>query len=78
MEKTSKTKESCGKCRFALDHDIDPCQVYCRRNPPQHTMANVSVKGEGGEIVMSTQWQFPLMFREGWCGEFRAKGATRG
>jgi hypothetical protein len=78
MEKTSKPKECCGRCRFGLAHEIDPRQIYCRRNPPQHTMANVSVAQDVGEIVMSTQWQFPLMFRNGWCGEFRSKGVRRG
>lgn len=65
--------QKCGECFYALSNEVDDRQVYCRRNPPQHTMANVVVKKKGGEIEMSTQWQFPLMFVEGWCGEFKLK-----
>ena len=65
--------QKCETCHFALQHDVDERQVYCRRNPPQHTMANVIVRKKGAEIETSTQWQFPLMFKDGWCGEYKLR-----
>lgn len=52
---------ACGNCRFFAgpDHDIRPCDGYCRRYPRVY-LPNVT-----------RHWVYPPTRSDEWCGEYQ-------
>lgn len=59
--------ESCENCKFYFAPD-----KLCRRFPAQ-MLAWKNPKPKNPEDVIVLRTQFPMMFPEGWCGEFQLR-----
>jgi hypothetical protein len=58
--------EQCSLCRFAIARDEDLDMFKCRRHAPRP-----HPKRESEHI--ETEWEWPLVLDDEWCGEFEAK-----
>lgn len=63
------TDACCGTCRFWLH--VSEQEKVCRRYPPNSTL--IPAGGISGPQTVSF---FPGMKADGWCGEYRERGAV--
>jgi hypothetical protein len=81
MSKPMTTQESCLNCRFShpklegrTKQGQEPGPLWCRRYAPR-PMQRLFDNDLAGET--STEWCWPTVFPENWCGEWAAMNSGK-